>query len=147
MTTPERSNPKRDQSTDAARASRSRRGCMENADFQKRGDQMWNPGPGTYNPLPQSERVRCSFTFGSRHSDLYPSMWNPGPGTYNPLPPSERDSGPSFSFGSRQSDLYPSNSPGPCYGTPPPSLLSPGPKFSITSRHMPSRFAIAIEED
>ncbi|XP_046363955.2 extensin-2-like isoform X2 [Haliotis rufescens] len=148
MTTPERSNPKRNPSTDAAGASRSCRGCMENADFLKRGDRN-SPGPCYATPPPSMLSPGPQFSFSSRHmpSPFAIAMGNPGPGAHIPMAPSERDRGPSFSFGSRQRDLYFSNSPGPCYATPPPSWLSPGPKFSITSRHMPSRFAIAIEED
>ncbi|XP_071078725.1 ciliary microtubule associated protein 1A-like [Haliotis cracherodii] len=119
---------------------------IELADFQEGGDKTRTPSPCTYRPIAQSGRDPGPSYSMSTHL-LKRSDAMPGPSAYSPAAPSEIDPGPSYSLGSRPRDLSVWHTPGPCYRPPSPSSLRPGPRFSITSRHMPSRFAITVEED
>lgn len=83
------------------------------------------PGPGAYNPRPQSSGP--SFSLSGRSPTRKPRAESPGPGAYDPRPQS---SGPSFSLSGRSPTRKPrAESPGP--GAYNPQLKSNGPSFSM----------------
>lgn len=84
------------------------------------------PGPGAYNPRPQSSGP--SFSLSGRSPTRKPRSESPGPGAYDPRPQS---SGPSFSLSGRSPlRKHRAESPGP--GAYNPQLKNNGPSFSMS---------------
>ncbi|ESU39088.1 Hypothetical protein DHA2_10522 [Giardia duodenalis] len=95
------------------------------------------PGPGAYNPRPQSSGP--SFSLSGRSPVRKPRTESPGPGAYNPQ---LKNTGPSFSMGGTRSPVRipQADIPGP--GAYDYKLRNNGPAFTMRSRSPVKQYVV-----